>query len=74
MFIKTKIVTRTSSRGMTPGPKATARPIIHKRMATVKIAQNTGLLLNVRSRFLIRTNQFGLELWFALKDRCSQGL
>jgi hypothetical protein len=39
-----KIVPNTSNRGITPGPKLAARPIIHKRMANVKIVQNTALL------------------------------
>jgi len=39
-----KIVPNTSSRGITPGPKLAANPIIHSRMANVKIVQNTALL------------------------------
>ncbi len=31
---------------MTPGPKLVANPIIHSRIASVKIVQNTALLLN----------------------------
>jgi hypothetical protein len=31
---------------MTPGPKLAANPIIHSRIASVKIVQNTALLLN----------------------------
>jgi hypothetical protein len=41
-----KIVPNTSRRGITPGPKLAASPIIHSRMANVKIIQNTALLLN----------------------------
>jgi hypothetical protein len=37
-----KTVPNTSSRGITPGPKLAASPIIHSRMANVKIIQNTG--------------------------------
>jgi hypothetical protein len=41
-----KIVPNTRSRGITPGPKLAASPTIHSRMASVKIVQNTALLLN----------------------------
>jgi hypothetical protein len=50
-FIKPKIVIRTSNKGITPGPKAAARPTIQSRMATVKIVQNTALLPHVLPRF-----------------------
>jgi hypothetical protein len=45
-FIAVKIVLSTRSRGITPGPKLAASPTIHNRMASVKIVQNTALLLN----------------------------
>jgi hypothetical protein len=45
-FMAIKIVPSTSNRGITPGPKVMASPIIHKRMASVKIVQNTALLLS----------------------------
>jgi hypothetical protein len=55
-------VTRTSSKGITPGPKDPARPMIHNKMATVKIVQNTIFLLNAGSRFkTFEQNKFGLE-------------
>jgi hypothetical protein len=50
-FIKTRIVARTSNNGITADPKAAAKPIIHKTMATVKIVQNTELSLNAFARF-----------------------
>jgi hypothetical protein len=40
-----KIVPNTSSRGITPGPKFAASPIIQSNTASVKIVQNTALLL-----------------------------
>jgi hypothetical protein len=46
-FIAAKIVPNTTRRGATPGPKAAARATIHSTIATVKIVQNTTLLLNV---------------------------
>jgi hypothetical protein len=46
-FIAAKTVPNTSRRGITPGPKAAARATIHSRIASVKIVQNTALLLNV---------------------------
>jgi hypothetical protein len=45
-FIAAKIVPNTSNRGITPGPKLMASPIIHNKTASVKIVQNTTLLLN----------------------------
>jgi len=44
-FISPRIVIRTSSKGITDGPKAAARPMIQSKMATVKIVQNTGFSL-----------------------------
>jgi hypothetical protein len=44
-----KIVPNTINRGMTPGPKLAASPTIHNKMASVKIVQNTALLLGGRS-------------------------
>jgi len=46
-FIAAKMVPNTSRRGITPDPKAAARAIIHSTIASVKIVQNTALLLNV---------------------------
>jgi hypothetical protein len=45
MFMAAKTVPSTRSSGITPGPKLTANPIIHSRMANVKIVRNTALLL-----------------------------
>ena len=58
-FMATKIVPSTSNRGITPGPKLMASPIIHKRMASVKIVQNTALLLSWR---LPKILQFAFRL------------
>ena len=58
-FIAVKIVPNTSSRGITPGPKVMASPIIHRRMASVKIVQNTALLLSWR---LPKILQFAFRL------------
>jgi len=44
-----KIVPSTNNRGITAGPKLAASPTIHSRMASVKIVQNTALLLSGRS-------------------------
>jgi hypothetical protein len=41
MFIAVKIVPNIRSRGITPGPKLTASTIIHNKIASVKIVQNT---------------------------------
>jgi hypothetical protein len=46
-FIAAKMVPNTSRRGITPDPKAATRATIHSAIATVKIVQNTALLLNV---------------------------
>jgi hypothetical protein len=56
-------VTSTSSKGIMPGPKDAARPMIQNKMATVKIVQNTIFLLNAGSRFqkTFEQNKFGLE-------------
>jgi hypothetical protein len=48
-FMAAKIVPNTRRRGITPGPKLAASPTIQSRMASVKIVQNTALLLNGRS-------------------------
>jgi len=45
-FMAAKIVPNTKSRGITPGPKLAASPTIHSRTASVKIVQNTTLLLS----------------------------
>src|SRR5438270_5113385 len=45
-FMAAKTVPKTNNRGITPGPKLMASPIIHSRMAKVKIVQNTALLPN----------------------------
>jgi hypothetical protein len=69
-FIAVKIVPSTRSRGITPGPKLAASPIIHNRMASVKIVQNTALLLRAVALKILR---FGLRLC-GPKDLTGRGL
>ena len=52
-----KIVPKIRSRGTTPGPKLAASPIIHNRMANVKIVQNTALL--PECDVAVKIQQFG---------------
>jgi len=56
-FMAAKIVPKIKSRGITPGPKLAASPIIHNRMANVKIVQNTALL--PECDVAVKIQQFG---------------
>jgi len=69
-FIAVKIVPNTTSRGTTPGPKLTASPIIHRRIASVKIVQNTILS---PERVVVSRSCSSIYGYVALRDRSVMG-